>query len=104
MRDRAARARLDLLEIQRRNAVEDPCACAHRIMGANYDSAIMAGGHCGFGLGATPTAVANMEAITRRYGASPQAFLVVPLMGAFFIDILNALVIQGFLALPVFGF
>lgn len=75
-----------------------------RIMGANYDSAIMAGGHCGFGLGATPTAVANMEAITRRYGASPQAFLVVPLMGAFFIDILNALVIQGFLALPVFGF
>ena len=39
-----------------------------RIMGANYDSAIMAGGHCGFGLGATPTAVANMEAITRRYG------------------------------------
>ena len=75
-----------------------------RIMGANYDSAIMAGGHCGFGLGATPTAVANMEAITRRYGASPQAFLVVPLMGAFFIDFLNALVIQGYLALPVFGF
>lgn len=75
-----------------------------RVMGANYDSAIIAGGHCGFGLGATPTAVANMEALTLRYGPSPQAFIVVPLMGAFFIDILNALVIQGYLALPVFGF
>jgi ESS family glutamate:Na+ symporter len=75
-----------------------------RFMGANYDSAIIAGGHCGFGMGATPTAVANMEALTRRFGPSPQAFLVVPLMGAFFIDILNALVIQGYLALPIFGF
>lgn len=73
-----------------------------RFMGGNYDSAIIAGGHCGFGLGATPTAVANMEALTRRFGPSPQAFLVVPLVGAFFIDILNALVIQGYLALPVF--
>lgn len=75
-----------------------------RFMGSNYDSAIIAGGHCGFGMGATPTAVANMEALTRRFGPSPQAFLVVPLMGAFFIDFLNALVIQGYLALPVFGF
>lgn len=74
-----------------------------RFMGSNYDSAIIAGGHCGFGLGATPTAVANMQALTRRYGPSPQAFLVVPLMGAFFIDLLNALVIQGYLALPLFG-
>lgn len=75
-----------------------------RFMGRDYDSAIIAGGHCGFGLGATPTAVANMEALTRRFGPSPQAFLVVPLMGAFFIDFLNALVIQGYLALPLFGF
>ena len=74
-----------------------------RFMGRNYDSAIIAGGHCGFGMGATPTAVANMEALTRRYGPSPEAFLVVPLMGAFFIDFLNALVIQGYLALPIFG-
>ena len=74
-----------------------------RVMGSNYDSAIIAGGHCGFGMGATPTAVANMEALTHRYGPSPQAFLVVPLMGAFFIDFLNALVIQGYLALPLFG-
>jgi len=74
-----------------------------RFMGSNYDSAIIAGGHCGFGMGATPTAVANMEALTQRYGPSPEAFLVVPLMGAFFIDFLNALVIQGYLALPIFG-
>jgi ESS family glutamate:Na+ symporter len=74
-----------------------------RVMGGQYDAAVMAGGHCGFGMGATPTAVANMEALTVRYGASPRAFLVVPLMGAFFIDFLNALVIQSFLALPLFG-
>jgi ESS family glutamate:Na+ symporter len=72
-------------------------------MGGSYDAAIIAGGHCGFGLGATPTAVANMEALTTSHGPSPQAFLVVPLMGAFFIDLLNALVIQGYLSLPLFG-
>ncbi|MEA3413773.1 MAG: sodium/glutamate symporter [Pseudomonadota bacterium] len=75
-----------------------------RAMGGNYDSAVIAGGHCGFGMGSTPTAVANMEALTSRYGHSPQAFLVVPLMGAFFIDVLNAIVIQGYLALPLFGY
>ena len=71
-----------------------------RAMGKNYDAAIMAGGHCGFGLGATPTAVANMEALVSKYGASPTAFLVVPMVGAFFIDISNTLVIQLYLALP----
>ena len=75
-----------------------------RFMGGQYDAAIIAGGHCGFGLGATPTAVANMDALTRRFGPAPQAFLVVPLMGAFFIDLLNAIVIQGYLSLPMFGF
>ena len=75
-----------------------------RFMGGHYDAAIIAGGHCGFGMGATPTAVANMSALTKRFGPSPQAFLVVPLMGAFFIDILNAIVIQGYLSLPIFGY
>lgn len=70
------------------------------VMGRDYDAAVMAAGHCGFGLGATPTAVANMEATVKRYGPSPQAFLVVPMVGAFFIDITNALMIQLFLALP----
>ncbi|RLA00205.1 MAG: sodium/glutamate symporter, partial [Gammaproteobacteria bacterium] len=73
------------------------------IMGRNYNAAIIAGGHCGFGLGATPTAVANMSALTKRFGPAPQAFIVVPLMGAFFIDLLNAIVIQIYLTLPVFG-
>ena len=67
-----------------------------RVMGKDYDAAIIAGGHCGFGLGATPTAVANMEALVSRYGPSPQAFLVVPMVGAFFIDIANTLVLQTF--------
>ena len=60
-------------------------------------------GHCGFGLGATPTAIANMQAITDRFGPSHMAFLVVPMVGAFFIDIVNALVIKLYLLLPIFG-
>ncbi len=71
-----------------------------RVMGRDYDAAIMAGGHCGFGLGATPTAVANMESLVSRFGPSPQAFLVVPLCGAFFLDVTNALVLQVYMALP----
>ncbi len=70
-----------------------------RLMGRDYDAAVMAGGHCGFGLGATPNAVANMEAITERYGPAPRAFLVVPMVGAFFIDFTNALIITGFINL-----
>jgi ESS family glutamate:Na+ symporter len=45
-----------------------------------------------------------MQAVTARYGPSPQAFIVVPMIGAFFIDLLNAFVIQGFLMLPIHGF
>lgn len=71
--------------------------------GKNYDAAVLAAGHCGFGLGATPTAIANMQAITDRFGPSHMAFLVVPMVGAFFIDIVNALVIKLYLLLPVFG-
>ena len=65
-----------------------------KIMGSDYDAAILAAGHCGFGMGATPTAIANMQAVTNMYGASHKAFLIVPLVGAFFIDIINAFVIQ----------
>ncbi len=74
----------------------------YRVMGKNYDAAVLAAGHCGFGLGATPTAIANMQAITNRFGPSHLAFLVVPMVGAFFIDIANAIVIKLFLLLPVF--
>lgn len=71
-----------------------------RVMGRGYDAAVIAAGHCGFGLGATPTAIANMQAVTERFGPSHVAFLVVPMVGAFFIDIVNAIVIKLFLALP----
>jgi ESS family glutamate:Na+ symporter len=74
-----------------------------RVMGRNYDAAVLAAGHCGFGLGATPTAIANMQAITERFGPSHLAFLVVPMVGAFFIDIANAIVIKLYLLLPIYG-
>ena len=74
-----------------------------RVMGGNYDAAVLAAGHCGFGLGATPTAIANMQAVTQRYGPSQTAFLVVPMVGAFFIDIVNVIVIKLYLALPFFA-
>ncbi|MBU9815304.1 sodium/glutamate symporter [Rahnella sp. C60] len=74
----------------------------YRVMGKNYDAAVLAAGHCGFGLGATPTAIANMQAITNQFGPSHLAFLVVPMVGAFFIDIANAIVIKLYLMLPVF--
>lgn len=68
-----------------------------RFMGRDYDAAVMAGGHCGFGLGATPNAVANMEALVERFGPAPRAFLVIPMVGAFFIDFTNALIITAFI-------
>ncbi|HTH60022.1 MAG TPA: sodium/glutamate symporter [Paraburkholderia sp.] len=73
-----------------------------RAMGANYDAVVLSAGHCGFGLGATPTAIANMQAVTARFGHSHIAFLVVPLVAAFFIDIANAMIIKFTLMLPIF--
>ncbi|WP_394129475.1 sodium/glutamate symporter [Shewanella maritima] len=69
-----------------------------KAMGSNYDAAVIAGGHCGFGMGATPTAVMNMGALVSRTGPSPQAFMIVPIVGAFFIDIVNAIILQGYLS------
>jgi len=65
-----------------------------RLMGSNYDAAVMSAGYAGLALGATPTAIANMTAVTQKFGASTRAFIVVPLVGAFFIDIANAIIIQ----------
>jgi glutamate:Na+ symporter, ESS family len=67
----------------------------YRTMGRDYDAAVMSGGHCGFALGATPNAVANMTALVERFGSAPRAFLVLPMVGAFFIDFTNALVITA---------
>ncbi|MGI0483260.1 sodium/glutamate symporter [Geminocystis sp. CENA526] len=69
------------------------------IMGKNYNAAVITSGYLGLSLGATPTAMANMTAVTEKFGASTQAFIIVPLVGAFFIDIANAFVIQRFLNL-----
>lgn len=69
----------------------------YRIMGRNYDAIVLSAGHCGFGLGATSTAVANIQAVTNRFGPSYKAFLIIPMVGAFFIDIINALILNGFL-------
>ena len=70
-----------------------------RVMGKDYDAAVMSAGYAGLGLGATPTAIANMTAVTKKFGASPKAFLVVPLIGAFFVDISNAFIIKFLLDL-----
>lgn len=65
-----------------------------RFLGRNYDAAVMSAGFTGLGLGATPTAIANMTAVAEKYGASPQAFLIIPLVGAFFIDLANAFIVK----------
>lgn len=68
------------------------------VMGKNYDAAVVCSGFGGISLGSTPTAMANMSAVSQRYGNSHQAFIIVPLVCAFFIDLANALIIPYFLA------
>ncbi|MEW5850548.1 MAG: sodium/glutamate symporter [Myxococcota bacterium] len=70
-----------------------------RMMGRDYDAAVMAGGLVGFMLGTTANAMANMESLTQRYGLAPRAFLVVPMVGACFVDFTNSLIITAFLQL-----
>ena len=67
------------------------------VMGRDYDAAVMGGGFIGFMLGTTANAMAVMRRLAQRYGPAPRAFLVAPLVGAFFIDFINALIITGFL-------
>ncbi len=66
------------------------------LMGRDYEAAVTTSGHVGFGLGITPNAVANMEALVARYGPAPRSFLVVPVVGAFFIDFSNVIIITLF--------
>jgi ESS family glutamate:Na+ symporter len=68
-----------------------------RTMGSNYEAAVISSGFTGLSLGATPTAIANMAAVTKHYGAAPLAFMIIPLIGAFFVDITNSIVIQTFI-------
>lgn len=76
---------------------------AFPLMGRTYDAALMAAGVIGFCMGSTATAVAITQALERRHGPSPQPTLIIPLTGAFFIDLVNAGVLAGFLALPWFA-
>lgn len=68
-----------------------------RSLKGSYNSAVISAGFIGFTLGATPTAMANMSAVTNRFGPAPYAFIIVPLVGGFLIDLINALVIELFL-------
>jgi ESS family glutamate:Na+ symporter len=67
-----------------------------RLMGRDFDAAVMAGGFSGFMLGTTANAMAGMEVLTAKYGPAPRAYLVVPIVGAFLIDFTNAMVITTF--------
>ncbi len=69
------------------------------VMGRNYFAAVLSAGFAGFGLGATPTAIANMSAVAKSHGPSPTAFIIVPLVGAFFVDVANSFLLQFFLSL-----
>ncbi|HRA56472.1 MAG TPA: sodium/glutamate symporter, partial [Thermomonas sp.] len=73
------------------------CVVVFRVMGRDYDAAVMGGGFIGFMLGTTANAMAVMRTLVERYGVAPRAFLVAPLVGAFFIDFSNALIITGFI-------
>ena len=68
------------------------------LMGRDYQAAVLSAGFGGFALGATPTAIANMTAVTKTHGPAPTAFIILPLVSAFFVDITNAVVIQSALA------
>jgi len=70
-----------------------------RAMGSDYTAAVLSAGFAGFTLGATPTAIANMSSVTKRYGPAPLAFILLPLVSAFFVDLANAFIIRWFVGL-----
>ena len=69
----------------------------YRVMGKNYEAAVFASAICGFGMGATPNAIANMDELTNRYGFVPTPYFVVPIVGCLFIDFINSAVITVFI-------
>ena len=75
----------------------------YRFMGSDYEAAVTCSAFIGFCMGSTATAMANMQAITGRYGPAPQSYLIVPLAGAFFVDLMNAFLLTLTLALPFIG-
>ncbi len=75
-----------------------------RLMGGDYDAAVISGGHVAAGLATTAVGMSVMQTLTERHGPAPLAFLLIPIVGAFFADIANAIVLQAFFALPALGF
>jgi ESS family glutamate:Na+ symporter len=75
-----------------------------RVMGGGYEAAVIAGGQVAAGLATTAVAMSVMQTLTERHGPAPLAFLLIPIVGAFFADIANAVVLQAFFALPALGF
>lgn len=75
------------------------CFITFKLMGKNYDAVVISAGHCGFGMGATPTAIANMQTVTKAFGPSHKAFLIVPMVGGFIIDISNSIFIKFFIGI-----
>ena len=69
------------------------------LMGRNYDAAVLSAGTCGFGMGATPNAMANMQALTEKFAPSVQAYILVPIVGSMFADFINSIVITFFINL-----
>jgi len=68
-----------------------------RIMGRDYEAAVFASANCGFGMGATPNAVANMDSISNKFGFAPTPYFVVPIVGCLFIDFVNSAIITLFI-------
>ena len=68
-----------------------------RVMGRDYDAAVISSGVCGFGMGATPNAMANMQALCEKYAPSVKAYLLIPLVGSLFADFINSLVTTFFI-------
>ncbi len=71
----------------------------YNIMGRDYDAAVLAAGSCGFGMGATPNAMANMQAITDKFSPSVKAYILVPIIGSMFADFINTITITLFINL-----
>ena len=68
-----------------------------RALGRDYDAAVMSAGTCGFGMGATPNAMANMQALTQQFVPSPKAFLIIPVVGSLFVDFINSFGVSLFI-------
>lgn len=92
-----------ILAVQTVVCVVYAATAVFRIVRKDYEAAVISAAFCGFCLGSTATAIANMQAISRRHGHAPEAFIVVPITGAFLVDVMNVMVLTFFISLPFVG-